>query len=242
MTTLIRPLSSSSSCQSGRRRVSSRYRSMADAPAHADDHRLAVHGLGALLEMRDDVSGHQPDALLGSDHRFELRPSGLELLLAVDLLAFGRLLEAGVDPGPLALVERELGESALVVDRYRRLVLDGALDVVDADVVAEHGPGVGVLELDRRTGEADERCVGHGCGLPGSILRGASACERHRPAHRREDSGSGGRERLATPTGTSCQHSSPEARAARAACRVRRPRRSRAPGTSRGRLAPRPIR
>ena len=132
----------------------------ADATAHADDHRLAVHGLGALLEMRGDVPGDQLEALLRPDHRFELRPSGLELLLAVDLLAFRRLLEAGVDPGTLALVERRLGEPALVVDRHCRLVLDRTLDVVDADVVAEHGAGVGVLKLDRRAGEADERCVG----------------------------------------------------------------------------------
>ena len=38
-------------------------------------------------------------------------------------------------------------------------VLHGALDVVDADVVAEHGARVRVLELDRRAGEADERGV-----------------------------------------------------------------------------------
>ena len=36
---------------------------------------------------------------------------------------------------------------------------DRALDVVDADVVAEHRARVGVLQLDRRAGEADERGV-----------------------------------------------------------------------------------
>ena len=41
-----------------------------------------------------------------------------------------------------------------------RLVLDGALDVVDADVVAEDRPRVGVGLLDGRAGEADERGVG----------------------------------------------------------------------------------
>ena len=87
---------------------------------------------------------------------FELRPPGLEPLLAVDLLALGRLLEPGVDVRPFVLVEGELGEAALVVDWYRRLVLDRALDVVDADVVAEHRAGVGVLERDRCSGEADE--------------------------------------------------------------------------------------
>ncbi len=35
-------------------------------------------------------------------------------------------------------------------------VLDGSLDIVDADVISEHRPRVGVLELDRRACEADE--------------------------------------------------------------------------------------
>jgi hypothetical protein len=62
--------------------------------------------------------------VLGPDERLELRPAALELLLAVDLLALGDLLEGGVDLGPLGLGERELGEPALVVDRDRRAVAD----------------------------------------------------------------------------------------------------------------------
>ena len=131
----------------------------ADAPTHAHDHRLAVQGVGPFLEVLDDVARDQPKALLGADHGLELRPLGLELLLALDLLAFGRLLELGVDLRPLCLVERELGQPALVVDRHRGAVLHGALNVVDADVVAEHGARIGVRELDRRAGEADERRV-----------------------------------------------------------------------------------
>ena len=106
------------------------------------------------MSLRDQL---QP--LLRADHRLELRPLGLELLLALDLLALGRLLELRVDLRPLGLVERELGQPALVVDRHRGAVLHGALDVVDADVVAEHRARVGVLQLDRRAGEADERGV-----------------------------------------------------------------------------------
>ncbi|MCU0833976.1 MAG: hypothetical protein MUC77_06005, partial [Chromatiaceae bacterium] len=69
----------------------------ADAPAHADDHRLAVHCLEPPLEVLDDVPGHHRQPLLRADHRLELRPLGLELLLALDLLALGGLLEPGVD-------------------------------------------------------------------------------------------------------------------------------------------------
>ena len=99
------------------------------------------------------------DPVLGADHRFELRPLALELLLALDFLAFGRLLELGVDLRPLGRLQLQLGQPALVVDRHRRAVVDGALDVVDADVVAEHRARVGVGLLDRRAGEADERRV-----------------------------------------------------------------------------------
>ena len=132
----------------------------ANPPAHADDHRLAVHRFKALVEVGDDVPGDELQAPFGPDNRFELRPLGLELLLAVDFLTLGCLLEAGVDLGPLVLVEGQLGEPALVVDRHRGAVLDRALDVVDADVIAEHGAGVGVLQLDRGAGKADERRVG----------------------------------------------------------------------------------
>ena len=61
--------------------------------------------------------------------------------------------------GLLCLGQLDLGEPALVVDGHRGAVLDGALDVVDADVVAEDGARVLVGELDRRAGEADERGV-----------------------------------------------------------------------------------
>ena len=82
--------------------------------------------------------------LLGADQGFELRPFALELLLALDLLALGRLLEIGVELRLLGLVERQLGQPALVVDRHGGAVLHRALDVVDADVVAEDRPRVGV--------------------------------------------------------------------------------------------------
>ena len=109
--------------------------------------------------MFDDVPGDDLQALLGADDGLELCPLGLELLLALDLLAFGGVLEVRVDLRPLGFVERELGEAAFVVDGHRGAVLHGALDVVDADVVTEHGARVGILELDRRAGEADERGV-----------------------------------------------------------------------------------
>jgi len=131
----------------------------ADPPAHADHHRLAVHRRQALFEVLDQVAGDEGEALLGAHDGLDLRPLALELLLALDLLALGHLLELGVDLRALGLLQLELGEPALVVDRDRGLVLDSALDVVDADVVAEDRARVGVGLLDRRAREADERGV-----------------------------------------------------------------------------------
>ena len=70
-----------------------------------------------------------------------------ELLLTLDFLALGRFLELRVDSRAHALVHVQLSQAAFVVDRHRRFILDRALDVVDADVVAKHRPGVGVLEV-----------------------------------------------------------------------------------------------
>ena len=89
----------------------------------------------------------------------------LQLFLAIDLLALRHLLELRVDLGLLGGLQLQLRQAALVVDRHRRAVEHRALDVVDADVVAEDRARVGVGLLDRRTGEADERrvrkCIAH---------------------------------------------------------------------------------
>ena len=109
--------------------------------------------------MVDEVAGDERQAVLRADDRLLLRPLALQLLLALDLLALGDLLEVGVDPGAFGFAELELGEPALVVDRDGGPVDDRALDVVDADVVAEDGARARVGLLDRRPGEADERGV-----------------------------------------------------------------------------------
>ena len=111
----------------------------ANAPAHADDHRLALQGFQTLSKMLDDVLGNQLHPLLGADDGLQLCPPSLELLPALDLLALGGLLEIRIDLRPLGFVQGELGKPTLVVDGHGRAVLDGALDVVDADVVSEHG-------------------------------------------------------------------------------------------------------
>ena len=50
----------------------------ADAPAHADDHRLAVHDLQARLPMLHEVGGDQAQAFVGADDGLQRRPLGLE--------------------------------------------------------------------------------------------------------------------------------------------------------------------
>ena len=131
-------------------------------PAHANHHRLAVHDIETGCVMAADISGNLAEAALSADNRFKLRPFGFEAFLALDLLAFGGFLEIGVDAGPLGVAESQTSETALVVDRHRRLVLHGTLDIVDAYVVTENSSGVSVGELDGSSGEANERSVGQG--------------------------------------------------------------------------------
>ena len=95
--------------------------------------------------MVNDVLGDLADTFLRADDRLKLCPLRLELLRTFDLLAFGGLLEVGIDHWLLALVEGQLGKAAFVVNGDSRPVLHGAADVVNADIVAEDGPRVGVL-------------------------------------------------------------------------------------------------
>jgi hypothetical protein len=91
--------------------------------------------------MVDQIGRDQAQPLLRTDASGQLRPLGLEAFLAFDLLAFGDLFEAGVDLGPFGLGKFELGQPAFVVDRHRGAVFDRALNVVDADVVAQGRSG-----------------------------------------------------------------------------------------------------
>jgi hypothetical protein len=70
----------------------------------------------------DDVLRDEPEPLLGAHDGLKLRPLALELLLALDLLALGRLLEVRVDLWPLGCAERQLSEAAFVVYSQRRIV------------------------------------------------------------------------------------------------------------------------
>ena len=130
--------------------------------AHADDHRLAVHRFQPPLEVLDKVFRDQANPFLAADECFQRGPLGLELLLAILFFPFGDFLELGIDLGQFGFVQAQLGDAAFVVDRDRGLVDDRLLDVVDRDVLAEHGPRVDVVLLDGRAGEADERGVRQG--------------------------------------------------------------------------------
>ena len=96
--------------------------------------------------MINQVSRDQLDPVVRSHHGFELRPSALELLLALDLLAFGGFLELGIDLGPFRCLQLQLSEPTFVVDGDRGAIDDRPLDVVDADVVAEDGASINLLD------------------------------------------------------------------------------------------------
>ena len=87
---------------------------------------------------------------------------GFQLALEELFFTFGDFFELVVDDGQGLFVPLQLGDAAFVVDGDGGSVLDRLLDVVDADVVAEDGAGVGVGLFDGRAGEADEGGVGQG--------------------------------------------------------------------------------
>ena len=131
----------------------------ADSAAHADDHRLAVHRFESFLKVVYEVFGDGPKPLLRADDGFHRSPLRAQPLPPLYFFAFRRFLEVRIDLRLFCFRQFQLRQSALVVDRYGRLVFDRTLDVVDADVIAEHGSGVGVGLLDGCPSEPDERCV-----------------------------------------------------------------------------------
>jgi hypothetical protein len=132
----------------------------ADATAHADDHAFAFHRSKAIAKVVENVLSNECLPFLAANHRFELCPFALELVFGSLLFAFGYVLEVGINFGFLALVEGNFGEAGFVVDADGSSIFDGALDVVDVDVVAEDRLCAGIRFVDRSSGETDERGVG----------------------------------------------------------------------------------
>ena len=132
----------------------------ADAAAHADRHSLAIHRLHARLEMGDQIFGHHAQPLFRPDQGFHRRPFALQTLLLAERLVLGQFLDLGIDPGLFSLGQFDPCEAAFVIDRHCRPVFDSAADVVDVDIMAEHGRRIHIGCLNWRAGEADERGVG----------------------------------------------------------------------------------
>ncbi|OPZ75898.1 MAG: hypothetical protein BWY79_01892 [Actinobacteria bacterium ADurb.Bin444] len=132
----------------------------ADAPTHADHHGFALKSLFAALEVLHQITSDELQPMLGAHHGLQLGPAGLELLFLLDLFAFGRFFEVGVDVGDLGFIQGQFGQAAFVVDGDGGLVFNRPLDVIDADVVAEDGAGVRILELNGGAGETHEGGAG----------------------------------------------------------------------------------
>ena len=117
----------------------------ANPAAHADDHGLAFHADDAVLEVLHEVPGDHGKALLGPDDGFNVCPFSLELLLLVLGLVFGQLGDLVVEVRLLVLIQFDSGDAALVIDRNRRAILDTPVDVVNIDVLPEHGGRVHIF-------------------------------------------------------------------------------------------------
>ena len=110
--------------------------------------------------MAHQILGDKLQPFLRANHRLKRRPFGFQLLPPLHFLVLCHLLELRINFRPFVLVEFQVREAALVVDGDRGLIVDGALDVVDADVIAKNRARVGVGLLDGSAGKSDERCVG----------------------------------------------------------------------------------
>ena len=106
----------------------------------------------------DEIPRHFLEARLRADQLRELRPFALHgFPCGHILLVLDDFLDVLVQCVDLLPIDVQLRQPALVVDRHRRLVVHGVLDVVDRDVIAEDAARVAILQRDRRAGEADER-------------------------------------------------------------------------------------
>jgi hypothetical protein len=118
-------------------------------------HLHSQHSVVAVVQQRNKLEGF-------AHQRLQRGPLRLELLLLRQLFAFGDLIKLRIELRQLGGVQAELENSALLTDRHRGLVRDGALDVVDGNAIAEVRPRVRVRLFDRRAGEPDERRIRQG--------------------------------------------------------------------------------
>jgi hypothetical protein len=106
----------------------------ADTAAHADDHPFAIKTNQPGLEVFNKVIGDERDAFLRADQGLDAGPFPLEPFLLGLGLVLREIGDLGVDLGPLVVVEFDPRQTALVVDRHGRKILDRTADVVNVDV------------------------------------------------------------------------------------------------------------
>ena len=111
--------------------------------------------------MLHDILRHLFDSRISADELFQCRPLGL-LRFAERRVFFvlEYFLDFVIEFVDFYSVDIQFRQSAFVVDRNSRAVFDCVLNVVNADVIAEHGTCVLVVTLHRRTGEANKSGVG----------------------------------------------------------------------------------
>ncbi|OPZ80548.1 MAG: hypothetical protein BWY76_03326 [bacterium ADurb.Bin429] len=125
--------------------------------------------------MAHQVFGDKVDALLRAHHRFQAGPFRAQALAGAHLFAFGHFLEPRVDMRTFGVIQSQLRQPRLVVDGHNRAILYRPLDVVNINLIAEHGARAAVALFHRGAGKADEgrpwQCIAqvlgeairHGC-------------------------------------------------------------------------------
>ena len=143
----------------------------ADLARAADEQRLPgrrdqwLHRLPPGVPVREQVVDQHGDPLRVAVHGVDDRDALLDLR-ALDVVETDRGVVGGAVEVLLAdlVAQRHLDQPRREVHRHCRPVLDGAGEVVDVDIVAEHLARVPVGERDRGAGEGDQ------CGVRKSVL------------------------------------------------------------------------
>ena len=121
--------------------------------------------------MPHQIIRNQSNSFLSSDHSFQRRPFALEPLLLLNLFALSRFFKVFIEMRPLVRVQRQLRQTALVINLYRRSVFHSPLDVIYRDVIAKDRARVRIFQLNRRAGKTDERSIRQGVAhVPGKAV------------------------------------------------------------------------
>ena len=133
-----------------------------DPSGHADDHCFSGQNVLSVFIVSDDVIGQHFHTLIGADQGLKARKVRLGLFDNLLGCITGQLSILVIDPLQCRLVQLQFCCPVLVIYRHSRTIVHSLRHVVNINVVTEDRDRRLLFEINRRTGEANERSVGEG--------------------------------------------------------------------------------